>query len=98
MSDATLINGSGFTNAGTLALTGKQTFIDADKICRFQFEQLTFSNHFNDYQWLFLQAFFGLSQKYCDLMKIVLDNSQNFRIISHILRHDEPSGHALVIL
>ena len=30
-------------------------------------------------------------------MKIVLDNSQNFGIISHILKHEEPSGLALVI-
>jgi hypothetical protein len=33
-----------------------------------------------------------LSQKYCDLVKIVLDNSQNFGIIPHILRHNDPSG------
>jgi hypothetical protein len=39
----------------------------------------------------------SLSQKYCDSVKIVLDNSQNFSIISHILKHEEPSGHALVI-
>jgi hypothetical protein len=39
----------------------------------------------------------ALSQKYCDSVKIVLDTSQNFGIISHILKQENQSWRASLI-
>lgn len=40
----------------------------------------------------FLTVRARLSQNYCELVKIVLDNSQNFGIILHTLRQENLVG------